>query len=59
MRGVYTDALTEFSGEPVAILATLGAAYALDEVDVAPEFVDRFERVFVISMTTHRTRRPC
>lgn len=37
MRRVYTEALTEFSGEPVANLATLNAA---------PEFVDPFERVF-------------
>ena len=37
MRRVNTEALTEFSGEPVANLATL---------DAAPEFVDPFERVF-------------
>ena len=45
MRGVYTEVLTEFSGEPVANLATLAAAYVLDE-DAVPELVDPFERVF-------------
>ena len=46
MRRVCTEALTEFSGEPVANLATLATAYALDKVDAAPEFGDPFERVF-------------
>lgn len=46
MRGVYTEVLTVFSGEPVANLATLAATYVLDEVDAAPELVDSFERVF-------------
>ena len=46
MRGVYTEVLTEFSGEPVANLAILAAAYVLNEEDAAPELVDPFERVF-------------
>jgi len=46
MRRVYTEALTEFSSEPVKNLATLVSAYALDKVDAAPEFVDPFEWAF-------------
>ena len=38
--------LAEFSGEPVANLATLAAAYALDEEDAVPELVDPFEPVY-------------